>query len=128
MGHFGVPVGVYGQQVSIIKGVNIGERVWTKAQRSCVNAGTVSAAQGGRFLAEPLYRETLQLREKVLDKEHPNTLTSMNNLAALFDSQGKYDLAEPLYRETLQLREKVLGKEHPDTLTSINNLAGLLKS
>jgi hypothetical protein len=45
MGHF-VPVGVYGQQVSITKGVNIGERVWAKAQRSCANARTPSAAQG----------------------------------------------------------------------------------
>jgi hypothetical protein len=44
MGHFGVPVGVYGQQVSIIKGVNIGERVWTKAQRSCANARTASTS------------------------------------------------------------------------------------
>jgi tetratricopeptide (TPR) repeat protein len=51
--------------------------------------------------AEPLYRETLQLTEKVLGKEHPDTLTSMNNLARLLYSQGKYDAAEPLYRETL---------------------------
>ena len=33
--------------------------------------------------AEPLYRETLQLREKVLSKEHPNTLASINDLASL---------------------------------------------
>jgi hypothetical protein len=33
-------------------------------------------SQGKYDLAEPLYRETLQLREKVLSKEHPNTLTS----------------------------------------------------
>ena len=78
--------------------------------------------------AEPLYRETLQLREKVLGKEHPDTLTSMNNLAGLLESQGKYNAAELLYRETLQLREKVLGKEHPDTLQSINNLAVCLES
>ena len=46
-------------------------------------------SQGKYDLAEPLYRETLQLREKVLSKEHPNTLTSINNLAGLLKSQGK---------------------------------------
>ncbi|KAK5268335.1 hypothetical protein LTR40_014288, partial [Exophiala xenobiotica] len=77
---------------------------------------------------EPLYWETLQLREKILGKDHPDTLISMNNLARLLESQGKYNTAEPLYRETLQLREKVLGKEHPQTLTSMNNLSRLLES
>ena len=65
------------------------------------------------------------MREKVLGKEHPFTLISMNNLASLFKSQGKYDATEPLYREALQLSEKVLGKEHPSTLLSMNNLASL---
>jgi hypothetical protein len=50
MGHSGVPISVYGQRDSIIGGVNAGERVWTKAQCSCINARTVSAAQGGRFV------------------------------------------------------------------------------
>jgi len=44
---------------------------------------------------------TLKGRTNVLGKEHPDTLTSMNNLALLLQSQGKYDAAEPLYRETL---------------------------
>ena len=95
---------------------------------SMAMAGLIYTFRGKYDAAEPLCRETLQLREKVLGKEHPQTLTSMNNLAGLFNSQGRYDAAEPLYRETLQLTEKVLGKEHPDTLRSMNNLAGLLNS
>jgi hypothetical protein len=43
--------------------------------------------------AEPMSRQTLQLTEKALGLEHPHTLTSMNNLAALLDNQGKYDEA-----------------------------------
>ena len=34
--------------------------------------------------------------EKVLGKEHPSTLTSMNNLASVLSRQGKYDEAERL--------------------------------
>ncbi|KAK4680131.1 hypothetical protein QC764_0041900 [Podospora pseudoanserina] len=78
--------------------------------------------------AEQMHRQTLQLREKVLGKEHPDTLTSMSNLASVLVSQGKYEEADQMNRQTLQLQEKVLGKEHPNTLTSRNNLAHVLKS
>jgi hypothetical protein len=62
----------------------------------------------------------------VLGKEHPNTLTSMNNLAAVLSGQGKYEQAEEIHRQALGLRETVLGKEYPDTLTSMNNLTAVL--
>ncbi|KND91708.1 Kinesin light chain 1 [Tolypocladium ophioglossoides CBS 100239] len=75
--------------------------------------------------AEQIFRQELKLSESVLGKEHPDTLTSMNNLA---DSQGKYDEAEQMNRQTLRLMETMLGKDHPDTLTSMNNLALVLKS
>jgi tetratricopeptide (TPR) repeat protein len=54
--------------------------------------------------------------------------TSLNNLAALYDSQGRYPEAEPLYLEALDLRKLLLGDNHPDVATSLNNLAGLYKS
>ena len=73
-------------------------------------------------------RRALEARERVLGREHPDTLTSVNNLAALLKSKGDYDAAEPLYRRALEARERVLGREHPDTLTSVNNLALLLYS
>ena len=36
-----------------------------------------------------------------LGKDHPVTLTSLNNLAALLQAQGQLAEAEPLYREAL---------------------------
>ncbi|KAK4653773.1 hypothetical protein QC762_0087050 [Podospora pseudocomata] len=78
--------------------------------------------------AEQMHRQALQLSEKVLGKEHPHTLGSMNNLALVLYSQGKYEEAEQIHQQALQLREKVLGKEHPDTLGSMNNLALVLYS
>ncbi|KAK4223171.1 putative kinesin light chain [Podospora fimiseda] len=78
--------------------------------------------------AEQMHRQALQLCEKVLGKEHPDTLTSMNRLALVLDSLGKYEEAEQMNRQALQLREKVLGKEHPSTLTSMHNLAVVLAS
>jgi tetratricopeptide (TPR) repeat protein len=79
--------------------------------------------QGKYAEAEAMYRQTLQLQETVRGKEHPVTLTSMNNLASSLHQQGKYAEAEAMYRQTLQLKETVLGKEHPATLMSMMNLA-----
>ena len=78
--------------------------------------------------AEQMYRQMLELREKVLGKEHPHTLSSMNNLTLVLWRLGKYEEVEQMHRQTLKLREKVLGKEHPDTLSSMNNLGLMLDS
>jgi hypothetical protein len=53
------------------------------------NLAVLLKSQGKYKAAEPLYQETLRLREKVLGKEHPDTLTSINNLTLLLKSQGK---------------------------------------
>ena len=51
----------------------------------------------------------------VLGKEHPYTLSSMNNLALVLNEQGKYEEAEIMHREELKLCQKIRGKEHPST-------------
>ncbi|WP_328916287.1 MULTISPECIES: FxSxx-COOH system tetratricopeptide repeat protein [unclassified Streptomyces] len=62
--------------------------------------------------------------ERVLGKDHPDTLTSRNNLASAYESAGDLDRAIPLLKRTLTERVRVLGENHPGTLTSRNNLAG----
>ncbi|KAK0733541.1 hypothetical protein B0T26DRAFT_745576 [Lasiosphaeria miniovina] len=78
--------------------------------------------------AEQMHQQALELREKVLGREHPSTLSSMNNLGLVLKSQGKYEEAGQIHRQELSLSEKVLGREHPSTLTSMNNLALVLGS
>jgi hypothetical protein len=73
-------------------------------------------------------RQALGGRGKMLGKEHPDTLTSMHDLAEVLQSQGRYMAAEEMYRQALNEREKMLGKEHPDTLKSVGKLAGVIKS
>ncbi|MEP0872382.1 tetratricopeptide repeat protein [Trichocoleus desertorum AS-A10] len=94
------------------------------AQRAAM-LGYVFYEQGYYGRAEPLLTEALSIYCKVLGNEHPNTVISLNNLAALYDAQGRYEAAELLYSEALSIRRKVLGNEHPDTATSLNNLATL---
>ena len=66
------------------------------------------------------------MQRRVLGQEHPDTLSSASNLAAMLGSQEKYAEAERINLELLGVRRRVLGDEHPDTLTSANNLATAL--
>ena len=71
----------------------------------------------------PLKRRALEVMEKVLGPEHPNTATALNNLADTHVSLAQHDLALPLQRRTLAIRESAFGPEHPDTAAALNNLA-----
>ena len=82
-------------------------------------SGQYSAAHVGAAEATTLLTEEL-------GEEHPNPLTSANNLATVLWAQGRYGAAEEMSRQALDGREKVLGKEHPNTLRSINNLTTAL--
>ena len=73
--------------------------------------------------AEPLALQALKVSLKKNGPDHPDTATSLNNLANLYYTQAKHDLAEPLYERALAIYEKALGPDHPDTATSLNNLA-----
>ena len=59
--------------------------------------------QGRYEEAEPLYKRALEIRERVLGPDHPDTATSLNNLAILYDNQGRYEEAEPLYKRALEI-------------------------
>jgi tetratricopeptide (TPR) repeat protein len=78
--------------------------------------------------AEPLYQQALAIMRERLGEQHPDTATSLNNLAGLYQAQGRYDEAEPLYQQALAIRKARLGEQHPDTATSLNNLAGLYQA
>src|SRR5579872_5434739 len=77
--------------------------------------------------ALPLLSRALEIHDRLLGPEHPDTLISVNNLAALLWAKGDLAAAEPLFRRGLEGCGPLLGEEHPDTLTSVDNLAGLLQ-
>ncbi|KZP22341.1 Kif17 kinesin, partial [Athelia psychrophila] len=75
--------------------------------------------------AESLYGRALTGWEKQLGADHPSTLTTVSNLAVLYQTQGKLDEAERLYGRALAGEEKQLGADHPSTLMTVHNLAHL---
>ncbi|KAJ4403177.1 hypothetical protein N0V91_006754 [Didymella pomorum] len=88
--------------------------------------GRCQASLGQYSAAETTHRQALLVGGRVLGPEHPDTLTSMNEVAHALSNQGKYLEAEDMHRETLELRKEVLGEKHPDTLMSMNDLAQAL--
>ncbi|KAJ5330533.1 hypothetical protein N7476_000316 [Penicillium atrosanguineum] len=54
---------------------------------------------------------------------HPDTLSSMANLASTFWNQGRWSEAEQLQVQVMETRKTKLGADHPDTLSSMANLA-----
>ena len=63
------------------------------------------------------------IAREVLGDRHPDTLTSLNNLAVRYETLGHAQRAMPLFEHCHQQSCDVLGDHHPDTLTSLNNLA-----
>jgi tetratricopeptide (TPR) repeat protein len=90
-----------------------------------IGAARFYDSQGLYAAAEPWYVMCLEKVEQRLGTEHPNTATSLNNLAELYQFMGNYTAAQPLYERAIQVREKRLGENHPDTATSLNYLAEL---
>jgi hypothetical protein len=60
----------------------------------------------------------MEVMRRVLSDEHPDTLTSMGNLAATYFQQGRQNEADELALQVLEKRKKVLGDSHPDTLAT----------
>ncbi|MCJ1471355.1 hypothetical protein MMC07_010003, partial [Pseudocyphellaria aurata] len=89
-------------------------------------AGRYAALHGNYSTAEEMTGRALEEGTKMLGKTHPDTLTSVNNLASVLLEQGEYEAAEQMSRRALDGREKALGSEHPDTLTSVSNMASVL--
>jgi hypothetical protein len=48
--------------------------------------------------------------------DHPDTLTSMANLASTYRKQGRWSEAEKLEVQVMEARKTKLGADHPDTL------------
>ena len=73
--------------------------------------------------AETLYLKALQVREQILDENHPDTTYTYHGLGWVYKGQRRYKEAETLFLKALQVREHVFGKSHLFTAYYYNNLA-----
>ena len=94
-------------------------------QYSCLlhNMGRFDYEQGRFELACIRSSTAFEVQKKIFGLEHPDTLTSMANLASTYAKQGRWEEAEKLGVQVMETRLRVLKAEHPDTLRSMANLA-----
>jgi tetratricopeptide (TPR) repeat protein len=90
-------------------------------RRDLLRAAYQEAGQVGEAIA--LHERTLADMERLLGPNHPDTLTSRNNLANAYWAAARVGEAVPLHERTLADMERLLGPDHPSTLGSRNNLA-----
>lgn len=72
---------------------------------------------------DPVIIRELEVKQRILGSEHPDTLGSMDNLAYSYSKLGRVHEAMELGEKALEAWQRALGSEHPGTLRSMNNLA-----
>lgn len=73
--------------------------------------------------AEYWLRRALEIREKVLGTNHPDTQNSIINLAGVLESKGDYVDAMDYYYKALEITTEVFGAEHEEVVRLLNKLA-----
>jgi hypothetical protein len=69
-----------------------------------------------------LFERVRDAQVATLDPDHPNTLSTLNDLAAAYWSINQLDKSVPLFEDVLKRREAKLGRQHPDTQITVGNL------
>ena len=73
---------------------------------------------------EELTIKILDIQKAMLGENHPDTCSTLINLAEIYNSSDRYEKAMELYPQTLELKRAVYGSsDHPDILTAMSNLA-----
>ena len=78
--------------------------------------GLFSTAQG-------LLARAVDIRQRVLGPENPDTLLSMNNLANCLSDEGKFAEGDKFYQKVIDASRRTLGPAHRTTVMAMNNLA-----
>ncbi len=85
-------------------------------------------SEQNRPTEELYWLDALEVQEKYLLKDHPQTATILNRLASLYKRQERFSEANTLLKEVLRIHRKNLPSEHPDIAISLNNLAMLYQT
>ena len=83
---------------------------------------TVYRLEGQWGKAENLEVQVMETRKNKVDDDHPDTLTSMANLAFIWKSLARNMEALELLRKCLSKQVQVIGAHHPNTLSNNDTL------
>ncbi len=73
--------------------------------------------------ADAQIKEVLDIRTRLLGREHPDYATALENQASLYRALNYLAEAETRYKIVLELRKNALGAQHPECAVTLANLA-----
>ncbi|MGF6117284.1 tetratricopeptide (TPR) repeat protein [Janthinobacterium lividum] len=103
-----------------------GRAVALPLARDLARLGELYRKDGRSGQALDAFRQSVEIRVRLLGEEHPDSLACKSGMARLLRQLGKFDEARFLEEDVLDVRERVLGSEHPDTLAARACLAKTL--
>ena len=109
------------------RAITIAERT-TEAQQLAVSLtglGGVYEDQGDLKRAGLSYERSVEVAERTLGRDHPDTAGMLNNLGLLYMKQGNNQRARPLLERALAINEKRFGSETLHSVSPLLNLAKL---
>lgn len=78
--------------------------------------------KGNMELAESLFLRILEIRERILGKEHAAVAPALGNLAVLYDVWEENKEAEKFYKQALETFEKSYGPENMELVPLLKNM------
>jgi len=78
--------------------------------------------------AEPMHRKALQIRERVLGREHADVARSMHRLGRVLWRRGQLAEAESIAEEGVAIQRRMLGNQSLELAMSLNDLSAVLTS
>ena len=65
----------------------------------------------------------IEIREEILDENHPSLATAYNNIALTFNELKQYNVALTYNQKAIDIREKILDSKHLQLAVSYDNIA-----
>jgi tetratricopeptide (TPR) repeat protein len=107
-------------------------KTWSEAgpahnEANALNAlnslGGIRQQQGRYKDAQAIFERGVAERERLLGREHPMVVSTLQNLALTYSSLGDRERALATFDDALARAEKALGPEHPDVARILTNRA-----
>jgi len=124
---------LYPQAVKMLEpAVSLARSLYSGDHEDTANAlnhlASLLQSRGDLTVAEPLCRESLEMRKRLFPGDHPSVANGLNNLSELLKTRGDLARAEPLCRESLEMKKRLFPGDHPDVAIGLGNLAQLLQA
>jgi len=87
------------------------------------NLALVYHMQGDYKKAEPLFKKSLTICEKLLGRHHAHVAHNLDNLAELYFLEGKYQKAKLFYKRALSVLEILSGDSDVNLVPRLTRLA-----